>query len=93
MKQYYGKYRISSSSYRSETGWTYQTTVEWVDGGSDFDATHWSAEDPSESAAKAEEAGLAWARSQIDAGEIRGYRFYSEWNSDSKKRRGSSLRC
>ena len=94
MEEHYRNYRISSSSHKSETGWTYQTTVvEWVDVGSDFKTTHWSTEDPFESAAKAEEAGLAWARSQIDAGEIRGYRSYSEWNSDSKKRRGSSMRC
>ena len=93
MKQYYGNYRISSSSYRSGTGWTYQTTVEWVEDGLDFNATHWSTEDPFKSAAKAEAVGLAWARSKIDAGGIRGYRTYSEWNSDSKMRRSSSMRC
>ncbi len=70
--QHYRNYRISSSSHKSETGWTYQTTVEWVDGGSDVNVTHWSTEDPFESAAKAEEAGLAWGRSKIDSGEIRG---------------------
>ncbi len=72
MEEHYRNYRISSSSYKSETGWTYQTTVEWVERGSNFNATQWSAEDPFESAAKAEEAGLAWGRSKIDSGEIRG---------------------
>ena len=56
-----------------QRGWTHQTTVvEWVDVGSDFSTTHWSDEDPFESAAKAEAAGVAWARSMIDSGEIRG---------------------
>ena len=73
MEEHYRNYRISASSHRSETGWTYETTVvEWVDVGSDFSTTHWSTEDPFDSAAKAEEAGLAWARSKIDSGEIRG---------------------
>ncbi len=72
-EEHYRNYRVSSSSHKGETGWTYQTTVvEWVDVGSDFKTTHWSTEDPFESAAKAEEAGLAWARSKIDSGEIRG---------------------
>ena len=73
MEEHYRNYRINSSSFKSETGWSYQTTVEeWVDVGSDFNVTHWSAEHPFESAAKAEEAGLAWAKSMIDSGEIRG---------------------
>ena len=73
MEEHYRNYHINSSSQKSETGWTYQTTVQkWVDVGSDFSTTHWSTEDPFESATKAEEAGLAWARSMIDSGEIRG---------------------
>jgi len=52
MEEHYRNYRINSSSYNSETGWTYQTTVGWVERGSDFNVTHWSDEDPFESAAK-----------------------------------------
>ena len=70
--QHYRNYRISSSSHKTETGWTYQTVVEWVDGGSDIYVTHWSDEDPFDSAVKAEQAGLAWGRSKIESGEIRG---------------------
>ena len=52
MEEHYRNYRINSSSYNSETGWTYQTKVGWVERGSDFNVTHWRDEDPFESAAK-----------------------------------------